>query len=340
MVILATLATLIASQSVISGAFSVTRQAVQLNFLPRMLIKHTSDREAGQIYLPFVNTALFIAVLLLVLYFGSSGKLANAYGIAVSGTLAIDTILFIVVMRSLWRKSVIYVGLAIVTFLAIDLTFVAANISKVEHGGWFPILIAALVFIVIHTWIKGQRIVSNERQAMEGPLQEYVENIRKISPPLTRVPGHAVYISHHPDLAPLALHATVEELHELHEKVVIVYVEITNASHVPEEERAKFDSLGYMDGISHLSLKYGFKDTVDIPLTLKKLRGLDPELDFDPEDVSYFVSLSKVVLSEKHNLLHWRKSLYSLMVRNALSPSDYYKLPIDRTVEMRTLIEL
>lgn len=339
-IILATLATLIASQSVISGAFSLTRQAIQLNFLPRMLIKHTSDHEIGRVYLPFVNLALFVAVFLLVVYFGSSGKLANAYGIAVSGTLAIDTILFVVVMRSLWRKSLMYVVPIATVFLTVDLLFVSANLSKIEHGGWFPLLIALLIFIPLHTWIKGQRIVSAERKSQEGPLQDYIEQIRHLSPPITRIPGHAVYIGHHPNMVPLALRTTVEELHELHEKVVIVYVETTNAAHVPDEERAKFDGLVYADGISRLRLFYGFKDSINLPKTLESLRKLSPELDFDLNDASYFVSLSKVIPSERRTLLHWRKMLYSLMNRNALSPSDYYKLPVDRTVEMRTLIEL
>ena len=340
MVILATLATLIASQSVISGAFSLTRQAIQLNFLPKMMVRHTSDHEKGQIYLPFINILLFITVIFLVILFGSSEKLANAYGIAVSGTLAIDTILFIVVARSLWKKSVGYVGLAIAVFLSLDLLFVAANFTKIVHGGWFPLIVAILIFLVIHTWIKGQRTVSQKRQNMEGSLQDYVDKIHAQIPPITRVPGYAVYIAHHADLAPLALHATVEELHELHEKVVIVSVKIENEAHVPEEDRAKFDGLGYADGISHLSLSFGFHDSTDIPKTLRSLRHLSPELDFDPDDVSYFVSLSKVVPSDLHNLARWRKTLYAMMARNALSQSDYYKLPTNRTVEMSTLIEL
>ena len=339
-IILATLATLIASQSVISGAFSLTRQAIHLNFLPKMLVKHTSEREVGQIYLPFINGALFVAVILLVLVFGSSAKLANAYGIAVSGTLAIDTILFMVVARSLWRKSFGYVALFALAFLSLDLLFVTANLSKVLHGGLFPLIFAGLVFLVIHTWIKGQKIVSEERGKMEAPLDDFVEFIRMTKPPITRVPGYAVYISHHPGLTPLALHSTVEELHELHEKVVIVSVDITNEARVSQDERAKFDSLGYDDGISYLSLSFGFSDTPDIPKTLESLRHLSPELDFDPAHVSYFISLSKVVPTNRHNLALWRKTLYAVMARNALSQSDYYRLPTNRTVEMRTLIEV
>ena len=340
-VLLATLATLIASQSVISGAFSLTRQAVQLDFLPKMLVRHTSDREIGQIYMPFVNLALFVAVTLLVFAFGSSVKLANAYGVAVSGTLAIDTVLFIVVLRSLWQRSRRYVISLAVIFLSVDLLFVTSNLSKIRHGGWFPLALAAVILVLIDTWRRGQRVIRQERKALEGSLQAFVDRIRAMKPPLTRIPGQAVYISHHPDRAPLALHATVDELHELSQKVVLVTVTITDSAHVPEEERAVFDNLRYSDdGISHLTLYYGFHDSPNIPRALAALRHTSPELDFDPEAAAYFISLSKVVRTNRHNLPRWRKSIYSLMARNALSTTDYYKLPVEKTVEMRSLIKL
>jgi len=340
-VILATLATLIASQSVVSGAFSLTRQAVQLDFLPKLLVRHTSDREIGQIYVPFVNLVLFIVVTLLVFAFGSSVKLAGAYGVAVSGTLAIDTVLFLVITRDLWRKSTRYVSLLACVFLPIDLLFVTSNLSKIRHGGWFPIALAIIIFIVIDTWRRGQNIVRQERTIMEGPLQAFVDKIRAMKPPLKRIPGQAVYVSHHPDRAPLALHATVDELHELSQKVVLVTVQITDAAHVPEAERAVFDNLRYKDdGISHVTLRYGFHDSPNVPRTLAALRRANSELDFDPEEAAYFISLSKVVRTERRNLSGWRKGLYSLMARNALSTTDYYKLPVERTVEMRSLIKL
>lgn len=340
-VLLAMAATLIASQSVISGAFSLTRQAVQLNFLPKLLVRHTSDREVGQIYLPFVNLVLFVVVSLLVFSFGSSVKLANAYGMAVSGTLAIDTILFVAVMRGLWKKPLRSVVLAAAVFLSVDLLFVASNLSKFLHGGWVPITIAAVIFLLIDTWSKGQAIVSGERKILEGSLQAFVDKIRATEPPLKRIPGHAVYISHHADRAPLALHTTVEELHELSQKVVLVTVNITNEAHIPEDERAVFDDLRYKDdGISHLSLSFGFHDHPNVPKTLADLRHTSPEIDFNPDDSAYFISLSKVVKTNRHNLSVWRKALYLLMDRNALSTTDYYKLPVERTVEMRSLIKL
>jgi KUP system potassium uptake protein len=340
-VLLATLATLIASQSVISGAFSLTRQAVQLDFLPKMLVRYTSASEAGQIYLPFVNLALFMVVSLLVFAFGSSVKLANAYGMAVSGTLAIDTVLFLVVARSLWRKSARYIALAAGVFLSVDLLFVTSNLSKIWHGAWVPLALAVAIFLVIDTWTKGQRVITRERQILEGPLQSFVDKIHSIQPALKRTPGTAVYLGHHADRAPMALHATVEELHELSEKVVLVTVKTTNEAHIPEDERAVFDNLLYKDdGISHVSLSYGFHDSPNVPRTLATLRHTSPELDFDPDEAAYFISLSKVVKTNRRNLTGWRKSLYSLMARNALSATDYYKLPIERTLEMRSLIKL
>lgn len=340
LVLLAVLATLIASQAVISGAFSLTRQAVHLNFLPRLSIRHTS-LETGQVYLPFINVSLFLAVTLLVLIFHSSNALANAYGMAVSATLAIDTILFVVVANLFWKKSrLLIAAAAMLIFLPVDMLFVSSNLSKLSQGGWIPLLIAFVILVIISTWISGQRIVVKKRRAMEGSLQAYIDKIGRRHPPLTRISGYAVYIGHHADLAPLALHATVEKLHELHEKVVIVSVRITNSAHIPEEKRANFNSLGYSDGISHLELSYGFHDTPNIPKALKYFRHISPELDFDANRASYFVSLVKVVPSRLHNLAHWRKALYCLMSRNALSASDYYKLPIDRTVEMRSLIKL
>lgn len=340
-VLLATLATLIASQSVISGAFSLTRQAVQLDFMPKMLVRQTSAREIGQIYLPFVNLSLFIMVSLLVFAFGSSVKLANAYGMAVSGTLAIDTILFLVVARSSWRKSARYMVVAAAVFCSVDLLFVTSNLSKIWHGGWVPITLAAAIFLIINTWSKGQRVIKKEREILEGSLQTFVDEIRSMKPPLKRIPGTAVYLGHHADRAPMALHATVEELHELSERVVLVTVRTTNEAHIPEDERAVFDNLRYKDdGISHVTLSYGFHDSPNVPRTLATLRQTSPELDFDPDDAAYFISLSKVVKTNRRNLSGWRKSLYSLMSRNALSATDYYKLPVERTLEMRSLIKL
>lgn len=340
-VLLATLATLIASQSVISGAFSLTRQAVHLNFLPKMMIRHTSNREAGQVYLPFVNFILFITVTLLVFLFGSSQRLAGAFGMAVSITLAIDTILFIVVIRVIWKKSLALVWLAAIAFLSIDLLFVTSNAYKIFHGGWFPLTIAIIVLVFVTTWMKGQKIVSRHRMILEGSLDTFVKKLRSKETKVPRVTGSAVYIGHHEDLAPLALHATIEKLHELHEKVVIVSVRVANVAHVPEKYRAALDSLGYQDdGISHVILTYGFHDHINVPKALNSMRALSPELDFNPNESAYFVSRAKITPTSGRNMARWRKSLYCFMARNATSQSDYYKLPTEQTVEMSSLIKL
>jgi KUP system potassium uptake protein len=339
-ILLATLATLIASQSVISGAFSLTKQAVQLDYLPKMLIRHTSTRVGGQIYVPIINGVLFVAVVSLVLLFGSSQKLANAFGLAVSGTLMADTILYLAVLRVVWQRSLGVTALAVIAFLSIDLLFVTSSLPKVLSGGWFPVIMAIVIFVLIDTWVKGQRIINAERQTMEGPMLAFIEDVRSSFPAIKRVPGQAVYIGHHADYAPLALRATVEGLHELPRSLIIVTVQISSASHVPDEERATFDNLGYNDGIGHLNLAYGYHDTPNIPKTLASLRGFNSEFNIDTLAVPYFVSLGKIVPTKRHNLARWRKTIYCLMDRNALSTNDYYKLPTERTFEMRSMIKL
>ena len=339
-VVLATLAALIASQAVISGAFSLSRQAIHLDFLPKMLIRHTSVKSPGQVYIPLINIILFVLVVSLVVLLGSSQRLAGVYGVAVSGTLIIDSILFLVVMRVLWRKSIYVVLGAALLFLPLDLLFITSNIPKVFNGGWFPVALALVSFLTITTWMKGQTIVTKRRRLMEGSLQSFIDKVQVRRPAVLRLPGQAVYISHHPDFAPLALHAAVDDLNELHEKVVILSVQVVTEAHVPVEERAVFNGLQYDDGISHLSLRYGFHDSINIPKTLESLRHLSPELDFNSDQAIYFISRSRIIPGKKGNLIGWRKALYVLMARNAMSTSDHYKLPVDRTIEMQSLIKL
>lgn len=334
---LATAATLIASQAVISGAFSLTRQAIQLRALPKLTIRQTSS-EFGQIYIPFVNFLLLVLVVVLVITFGSSERLAGAYGVAVSATLAIDTLLFAAVLytrRRSWLATVAFV----LVFSSLDVILVGANLQKIVHGGWIPIAIATAVLLIMRTWISGRRLLLKQRRAMEPPLQEYITDIEH-QQPIVRTPGHAVYIGHHPGLTPIALRTTVEEVHELPEKLVIVYVETSTKPHVPPEERAVFDDLGYADGISQVTLTYGFHDSPNVPKTLAGLRRLSPELNFDPHKAVYFISLSRPVVSKRHGLPRWQKALYVLLTQGALSTSDYYHLPVGNTVEVRTLLKI
>jgi KUP system potassium uptake protein len=341
MVVLATVATVIASQSVISGAFSVTRQAVQLGFLPRLTIRHTSAREIGQVYVPAVNWFLLGAVVALVVGFGSSTRLASAYGIAVTGTITVDTLLFLVVARTLWRKPGWLVGLGAAVFFTVDLAFLGANLTKVAHGGWFPLSVGVAVFTVLSTWKRGSERVRAARVEEEGSLRSFVAELRTTEPPVVRVPGTAVYLNARRETTPLALRAGVEHNFAIREAVVIVSIETTRAPYVPESERLVVDNLGYEDdGISHLTARYGFQDSIHVPrlLTLAEETGLECEVD--PDNAVYFVSQVAVTATAAPGMRGWRKRLYIAMSRNAASPVDYFHLPGDRTVSIGSQIEL
>src|SRR3954463_1959570 len=340
MVFLATVATVIASQAVISGAFSVTRQAVQLGFLPRLTILHTSRQEVGQVYVPAVNWGIYVAVAALVVGFGSAEHLASAYGIAVTGTLAIDTVLFFVVVRALWHKPLWMVVLGAGAFLTVDLAFFAANLPKVLHGGWFPLLIALVVFVVLTTWQRGREIVTRNRTEEEGPLRAFVEEVHGQEMPVARPKLTGVFLNANLDTTPLALRANFEHNQVLHENVVIVSVQTLRVPHVPEEDRVTADDLGYKDdGITHLTVCYGFQDTIDIPRTLH-LAAKRLERDIDHENVSYFVSRITIVPTDAPGMARWRKKLFTLIARNAANPVPYFGLPDDQTVVMGSHIEL
>jgi KUP system potassium uptake protein len=335
MVLLATFATVIASQAVISGAFSVTRQAVQLGFLPRLTILHTSEREVGQVYAPAVNWGIFVAVVALVVGFGSSQKLASAYGIAVTGTLAIDTLLFFVVVRTRWREPLWLVLLGLAVFLTVDLTFFTANLTKVLHGGWFPLTIAAIVYVVLSTWRRGNEIVTRNRTEQEGPLRAFVEHLRVKEPPVYRTPGTAVFLSANPDTTPLALRANVKHNRIVHETVAIVTVRMVDVPHVAPADCVAVDDLGYADdGIFHLTATFGFQDDPDVPVALRLAIERGVEAPIDIADASYFVSRMTVAETRRPGLARWRKRLYAAMARNAADPVQYFSLPVEQTVSM------
>ena len=341
MVVLATLATVIASQSVISGAFSVTRQAVSLGFLPRVTIRHTSAREIGQVYVPFVNWALFVAVVGLVLAFRSSQSLASAYGIAVTGTFIVNTILFLAVTRWMWRwptwKSVVFGTV----FLSIEVTLFAANTTKIVHGGWVALLIALGVFVVLATWRRGRVIITERRTAVEGPLSDFVARIDAASPPIERVPGTAVFL--HPSLAttPLALRANFEHNHVLHTSIVILAVESVNVPHVSGGERVRIDPLGDpADGITHVTARIGFQDRPAVPQALRLARAQGLECDADIAHATYFLSHIEIRPTRGPGMALWRKKLFSTIARNAASPVEYFGLPPERTVQLGSEIPL
>ncbi|HEX3736292.1 MAG TPA: KUP/HAK/KT family potassium transporter, partial [Solirubrobacterales bacterium] len=341
MVVLATVATVIASQAVISGAFSVTKQAIQLGFLPRLQIRHTSASEIGQVYLPAVNWFLLIAVVALVLGFGSSTKLASAYGIAVTGTITADTLLFLVIARALWKKPGWLVGIGAAVFFTVDLAFLGANLAKTAHGGWFPLSVGAVTFAVLSTWRRGSNSIRDSRIEAEGPLQTFVDELRRADPPPLRVPGTAVYLNARPETTPLALHASLEHAHALHESIVIISIETTRSPYVSEEDQLVVDHLGYEDdGISHLTAKVGYQEAIKVPhlFALACTRGL--EGDAREEDAVYFLSQVTVRPTDGPGMAGWRKHLYVALARNAVGAADFFHLPADRTVTIGSSIDL
>ncbi|MCW3030396.1 MAG: potassium transporter [Solirubrobacterales bacterium] len=342
MVLLATLATVIASQAVISGAFSVTNQAVQLGFLPRLTIRHTSHQEVGQVYAPAVNSALLAIVLAIVFGFGSSTALASAYGVAVTGTFILNTILFLAVARLLWHKPRRWIALAAIVFLTVEVTFLAANLTKIVHGGWLPLAIAATVFLLMTTWRRGREVVSSNRAREEGSLQSFIDSLDGRRGSLVRVPGTAVYLNAHPQTTPLALRANVERNHVLHESVLIVSVQTARVPHVAHAERLRCDELGHADdGITGVSVRFGFQDAQNIPPMLELAiaqRLLAPSLDLG--GASYFLSQITIVPARAGGMSPWRKRLFLVLARNAANPVAYFRLPDDRTVTIGERVEL
>ena len=333
MVVLATGATLIASQAVISGAFSVTRQVVQLGFLPRMTIRHTSAETIGQVYLPAVNWVLFVLVVGLCLGFGSSGKLATAYGIAVMGTLLIDSILFLVVARTLWRKPRSAIALGVVGFVLLDLLFLTANLPKIAEGGWFPMLVGMAILLLLTTWHRGRELVTAERMRVEGTLPDFVAEMSRKGLP-TRIKGTAVFLNPSKETTPLALRIAQTRLRAMPEEVVILTIDIQNEPTVPDAERAELDHLGDPDdGFSHLTLRYGYQDDPDVPrgINVARDQGL---VDFNPYHVTYYLSQMALVPFGDQGMSRRRKDLFMAMARNAASPAGYFNLPAEHVVAL------
>ncbi len=333
MIALATCATLIASQAVISGAFSVTRQVVQLGFLPRLTIKHTSPETIGQVYLPAVNWTLFVLVVGLCLGFGSSGKLATAYGIAVTGTLLIDSVLFLTVARVIWRKSRSIIAAGVIGFVCLDLLFLAANLPKIADGGWFPLLVGAVVLMLLTTWARGRRMVAVERLRAEGTLADFLREMhRKGTPP--RVGGTAVFLNREKDATPLALRVAQTRLKAIPSDVVILTVETTSEPYVHPEQRAAVDDLGDPDdGFSHLTLRFGYQEDPNVPKAITQARNAGL-VDFNPHHVTYYLSTVALIPWGDRGMPPWRKSIFVAMERNAASPVDYFDLPPERIVTL------
>jgi KUP system potassium uptake protein len=340
LVFLAAAATVIASQAVISGAFSVTQQAARLGYLPRLRITHTSEQTIGQIYVPWVNWALLVAVLTLVVTFKTSNALAFAYGVAVTGTITITTLLFFYLVRSHWKKPLWIVVPAAAALVSFDLLFLAANAIKLLHGAWVPIVIAIAVFTVLTTWEKGRRLVTEQRQRDEGHLRAFVDELHDLKPPLPRVPGTAVFLNRGKATAPLALRANVEHNHVLHQNVLIISLETRPRPHVPEGKRIAVDDLGYTDdGITHVAARFGYMDKPDVPGLLPLIRGAGVDCGLDDENVSYFLSTIELHRGNTPGMSRWRKNLFLATSQLTADAAEYFRLPRERTVIMGSRIE-
>jgi KUP system potassium uptake protein len=341
MVILAAAATVIASQAVISGAFSLTQQAAQIGYLPRLRIDHTSEEQAGQIYVPWINWALCVAVLALVFTFRTSNALAYAYGVAVTGTITITTLLFFYIARTQWKKPLWLVLPIAAVLLTIDLLFLAANLTKLPHGAWLPLAIGIVVFIVLTTWQKGRGLVSRQRMLDEGSLRAFIDELHRKQPPLPRVPGTGIFLNRGQDTAPLALRANVKNNHVLHDQVIILSIATLPAPHVPVEKRLKMDDLGYKDDrIYHVTAHFGYMDTPAVPALLPLIHKDEGRGALDDTEVSYFLSTIEVRMGNSPGMSRWRKRLFIATSRLTADAAEYFKLPRDRTVIMGSRIEL
>ena len=334
MVGLATAATVIASQAVITGAFSLTRQAIQLGFLPRLEVRHTSGAQFGQIYVPRINTILLLGVLLLVTQFRSSSALAEAYGVAVSGTMVVTTLMAMVVIWKSWKWTLWVTAALMVPFLLIDTTFLSANLLKVFHGGWVPLMIGALVMLVIFTWRKGANILAAKTRRLETPIDELVEALEK--KPRPRVPGTAVFLTGDPNSAPTALLHSLKHYKVLHEDNVVLTVVIENTPYVKTGDRVSIEPLG--KSFSRVRIRFGFMESPNVPRALGIARKQG--WSFDIMSTSFFLSRRSVRPDARSGMPPWQDRIFILLARNADDASSYFHLPTDRVVEIGTQVSV
>ncbi|MGK3202766.1 potassium transporter Kup [Amycolatopsis sp. MEPSY49] len=341
MVLLATAATVIASQAVITGAYSVASQAAQLGYLPRLRIAHTSETERGQIYVPWVNWLLLVSVLTLIFAFRSSAALAFAFGMAVTGTITITTLLFFYVARAKWGTPHWLVGVGASVLLVVDLLFVGANLTKLVHGAWLPLLIGLTAFTVMITWQRGRKVVTAERERREGPLREFIDELSDRETPTQRVPGTAVFLNRGGLTAPLALRANAEHNHVRHEQVVIMSLETEPVPRVPAEQRVTVEDLGHADdGIIFVTARYGYMETPDVPGALAQLDPAETEGRLNLDEASYFLSKIELQRGPEPTMAGWRKRLFIATSYITADAAEYFGLPRDRTVIMGSHIDV
>ncbi|MBV9795585.1 MAG: KUP/HAK/KT family potassium transporter [Actinobacteria bacterium] len=341
LVILATVATVIASQAVISGAFSVAHQAGQLGYLPRLRIQYTSEEMMGQIYVPWINWLLLAGVLTLVLAFQTSAHLAYAYGTAVTGTITITTLLFFYYARHQWRWPLWIVVTGAGILLAIDLLFFAANLTKLTHGAWLPLLIGITAFTVFTTWQRGRELVTEKRDRDEGDLRHFVVELHAMKPPLPRVPGTAIFLNRGKATTPLALRANVEHNEILHQQVIILALETVPAPHVPAADRLRTDDLGFKhDGIMHVTARFGYMDKANVPGLVPLMNEFGVDGCAPNARLSYFVSRIELAPGHTPGMSRWRKRLFIATSRITADAADSFGLPRERTVIMGSRLEL
>lgn len=333
LVLLATVATFIASQAVISGAFSITHQAIQLGFVPRLSIKHTSASEAGQIYIPVVNWMLMIAVIILVLTFGNSSNLASAYGIAVTGAMTIDTCLLAVLVLAVWKWRVWYAVPMLAIFFIVDFSYFAANLTKVPDGGWFPLLVGAIAFTMLTTWSRGRKVMRENMDDGALPLEIFAKSAKNSA---TRVPGTAIFMASSAAGVPPALLHNMKHNKVIHERVVVLTVQIEQVPFIEPNERCKVEDMG--SGFYRLILRFGFMQKTDIPKALKKVKQCG--LPFDMMQTSFFLSRQTLLASEKPKMPIWREKIFAWMLRNSAGPMDFFRLPTNRVVELGSQVEI
>jgi KUP system potassium uptake protein len=335
LVIMATMATVIASQAIISGVFSLTRQAIQLGYLPRMQIVHTSQAEIGQVYMPTVNWTLMFCTIALVIGFRSSTNLAGAYGVAVSTTMIITTILAYVVARDQLHWSVLLAGAITAGFLFGDLAFLGANLFKIADGGWFPLLIAAVVFTIMTTWRRGRQILN--ARLRDGALspEVFVTSLRGHAP--VRVPGTAVFMHRSRDVIPPALLHSLKHYKALHKQVILLTVMTDEVSHLRDDERLQFEELG--EGIYRIACRYGYMEEADIPALLERV-GKEHGMSIPPMDTTYFLGRETLIVTARPSgMATWREKIFASMMRNSESAARFFRLPPNRVVELGAQIE-
>jgi KUP system potassium uptake protein len=333
LVLLATAATVIASQAVISGAFSVTQQAIQLGFVPRLRISHTSEAAAGQIYIPVINWALLTMVILLVLTFRSSSNLAAAYGIAVTGAMLIDSILISVVLRQMWNWNRYVVAGLLALFFLVDFSYLSANLLKIPAGGWFPLLVGAIAFTFLTTWAKGRQLMINRMNEASLPIEIF---IKSAAPSAARVPGTAVFMTSSASGVPHALLHNLKHNKVLHERVILLTVRIEDVPYVSEEKRVEQSDYG--SGFYRVVLRYGFMEEVDVPAALAQLKSCGPQCKM--MDTSFFLARQTLLASSRPGMAIWREKLFAWMLRNAESAMEFFKLPTNRVVELGSQVEI